>query len=54
VWAQEWKAREIITKWTHPARRQEVDIEMIEEIQTAYFPDTLGILDNLKEPPQYI
>jgi hypothetical protein len=27
---------------------------MIEEIWTAYFPDVLGILDNLKEPPQYI
>jgi hypothetical protein len=26
----------------------------VEEIRTAYFPDTLGILDNLKEPPQYI
>jgi hypothetical protein len=46
--------QEIITKWTHPARRQEVDDEMVEEIWTAYFPDTLGILDNLKEPPQYI
>jgi hypothetical protein len=46
--------REIITKWTHPARKQEVDDEMIEEIRTAYFPDALGILDNLKEPLQYI
>jgi hypothetical protein len=27
---------------------------MVEEIQTAYFPDARGILDNLKEPPQYI
>jgi hypothetical protein len=52
--AQEWKAWEIITKWTHPARRQEVDDEMVEEIRTAYFRDALGILDNLKEPPQYI
>jgi hypothetical protein len=52
--AQEWKVQEVITKWTHPARRQEVDDKMVEEIRTAYFPDTLGILDNLKEPPQYI
>jgi hypothetical protein len=52
--AQEWKVWEIITKWTHPARTQEVDDKMVEEIQTAYFPDALGILDNLKELPQYI
>jgi hypothetical protein len=31
-----------------------VDDEMVEEIRTAYFPDALGILDNLKEPAQYI
>jgi hypothetical protein len=27
---------------------------MVEENRMAYFPDALGILDNLKEPPQYI
>ncbi|KAJ6592991.1 hypothetical protein B0H19DRAFT_916363, partial [Mycena capillaripes] len=52
--AQPGQAEQIITWWAHPVRQAEITRELIEELLMGYTPDSLDVLEDLWNLPQFI